>query len=350
MKKDSMKKRGIPEGGDMDSNKQAIPCRVARRRFIGTSLALLAGSALRPALAADTYPARPVRLIVPYAPGGGSDVLARLVARGLTERMGRSVVVENRGGAGGAMGLEMVVRAPPDGYTLVLLSTSHASNGAVMHLGYDVAKDISPIGTIAAGPWILVVNTQVGINDVHGLIERARQHPGALNYASSGIGSSTHLASELFAQKAGISISHVPYRSTGLALTDLLADRVQLMLASAASVAPYVHDGRLKALCVSTAERSPILANIPTAREAGVPGFAVELWHGLAAPAGTPDGVVQYLDEQLAQALKSNELRQQFATEGLVPLSSTPQAFGQLIASDVALWKGIATSANINLN
>jgi tripartite-type tricarboxylate transporter receptor subunit TctC len=334
----------------MNSDNQAIRAMPTRRQFLGGSLALLAAGALRPARSADAYPSRPVRLVVPYAPGGGSDVLARLVARGLTEGMGKSVVVENRGGAGGAMGLELVVRAPPDGYTLILLSTSHASNGAVMHLNYDVVKDISPIGTIAAGPWILVVNTQVGINDVHALIERARQHPGALNYASSGIGSSTHLASELFAQKAGISISHVPYRSTGLALTDLLADRVQLMLASAASVAPYVRDGRLKALCVSTAERSPILAGIPTAQEAGVPGFAVELWHGLAAPAGTPDDVVRYLNEQLVQALKSPQLRDQFATEGLVPSSSTPQAFGQLVATDVALWKGIAAAAKIDLN
>jgi tripartite-type tricarboxylate transporter receptor subunit TctC len=321
-----------------------------RRKFLSCSMAAIAGAAMRPVAAQSSYPERPIRIVVPYAPGGGSDVLARLVARRMSEQMRSTVVVENRGGAGGAMGLETVVRSKPDGYTLVLLSTSHASNGAVMHLNYDVVKDTQPVGQIAEGPWILVINPAVQAPDLRAFVELARQRPGALNYASSGIGSSTHLATELLAQKAGISVSHVPYRSSGLALTDLLADRVQFMLASAASVTPYLRDGRLKPLCVSTPKRSVNLPDIPTAAEAGVPGFGVTLWHGLAAPAGTPADAVRYLNDALQRVLSLPALREQFALEGLEPKSSTPDQFAALVASDVALWKDIVHTAKIKLD
>jgi tripartite-type tricarboxylate transporter receptor subunit TctC len=322
---------------------------IDRRKFLSTSLAAVAAAAVLPARAQNAYPDRPIRLVVPYAPGGGSDVLARLVARGMSEQLRCSVVVDNRGGAGGAMGLETVIRSRPDGYTLVLLSTSHASNGAVMKLNYDVVKDTSAVGLIAQGPWVLVVNHEVPVRDLQGLVALARQKPGALNYASSGIGSSTHLATELFAQKAGISVSHVPYRSSGLALTDLLADRVQFMLASAASVAPYLHDGRLRPLCVSTPDRAANLPDIPTAAQAGVNGFSVTLWHGLAAPAGTPDSAIQRLDGALTSILALPELRAQFALEGLEPKASTSQEFAALVEKDVALWRDIVRTANIKL-
>jgi tripartite-type tricarboxylate transporter receptor subunit TctC len=323
---------------------------ITRRAFLSTSMAAVAGAAIRPAAAQSSYPERPIRIVVPYAPGGGSDVLARLVARRMTEQMRSTVMVENRGGAGGAMGLEAVIRSRPDGYTLVLLSTSHASNGAVMHLNYDVVKDTQPVGLIAEGPWILAVNSAVHASDLRAFVELAQQKPGALNYASSGNGSATHLATELFAEKAGISVSHVPYRSSGLALTDLLADRVQFMLASAASVVPYLRDGRLKPLCVSTSARSAILPQIPTAAEAGVPDFNVRLWHGLAAPAGAPIEAVRYLNEGLARVLALPALREQFALEGLEPKASTPDQFGAMVAQDVALWRDIVRTANIKLD
>lgn len=318
-----------------------------RRKFLTTTMALAAGAALRPAWAAAGYPERPIRLVVPYAPGGGSDVLARVVARGLTDRLGVSVVVENRGGAGGAMGLEAVVRSQPDGYTLVLLSTSHATNGAVMRLNYDVVKDTSAVGMIASGPWLLVAGKETGFTRLADLLRAAKEKPGSLNYASSGTGSSTHLATELFARRAGISVSHVPYRSTGLALTDLLAGRVQFMLASTASVTPYVRDGRLAALCVSTENRSSLLPDIPTAPEAGVPGFSATLWHGLSAPAGTPDAVVSLLNARLSETLQAPALREQFAREGLEPKSSTPQAFAGLVASEVEMWREAVKTAGI---
>jgi len=320
-----------------------------RRRFLSTSLALAAGSTLRPAWAATGYPERPIRMVVPYAPGGGSDVLGRVVARALSERTGVSVVVENRGGAGGAIGLETVVRAQPDGYTLALLSTSHASNGAVMQLSYDVVKDTRAIGLIASGPWLLVTSRQTGFTRLADLLQAARKKPGSLNYASSGSGSSTHLATELFAQKAGISVAHVPYRSTGLALTDMMANRIQFMLASAASVTPYVRDGRLAALCVSTATRSGLLPDIPTAQEAGVPGFAETLWHGLSAPAGTPDSIVRYLNSHLVEALREPALRAQFAKEGLEPKPSSPEAFADLVARDVESWAATVKAADIKV-
>ncbi|MFC4277278.1 Bug family tripartite tricarboxylate transporter substrate binding protein [Achromobacter aloeverae] len=322
---------------------------ITRRKFLSTSAAAAMCTAIRPAVAASSYPDRPIRLVVPYAPGGGSDVLARLVARTVSRRAGSNMIVDNRGGAGGAMGLEMVVRAKPDGYTLVLLSTSHATNGAVMHLNYDVVKDTQAVGQIAQGPWILVVNPQVQVKDLHGFLELARASPGLYNYASSGVGSSTHLASELFAEKASIKVSHVPYRSSGLALTDLLANRVQFMLASAASVAPYLRDGRLKPLCISTASRSALMPDIPTAQEAGVTGFDVTLWHGLSAPAGTPTEVVHFLAARLTEALESPDLRQQFALEGLEPQASTPEQFADMVARDVARWRDIVRTAHIKL-
>lgn len=318
-----------------------------RRKFLSVTMAMVASAGMRPAWPASSYPDRPIRLMVPYAPGGGSDVLARVVARALTERLGVSVVVENRGGAGGAMGLETVVRSQPDGYSLVLLSTSHASNGAVMRLNYDVVKDTSAVGLIASGPWLLVTGKDTGFTRLEDLLREAKQNPGSLNYASSGTGSSTHLATELFARKAGISVSHVPYRSSGLALTDLLANRVQFMLASAASVTSYVRDGRLQALCVSTESRSRLLPNIPTAQEAGVPGFSATLWHGLAAPAGTPEAVISLLNTHLSQALQAPTLRDQFAREGLEPKPSTSQEFAEMVATEVEVWREAVTTAGI---
>ncbi|OZI50760.1 Bug family tripartite tricarboxylate transporter substrate binding protein [Bordetella genomosp. 4] len=318
-----------------------------RRKFLSVTMAMVASAGMRPVWAASSYPDRPIRLMVPYAPGGGSDVLARVVARALTERLGVSVVVENRGGAGGAMGLETVVRSQPDGYSLVLLSTSHASNGAVMRLNYDVVKDTSAVGLIASGPWLLVTGKDTGFTRLEDLLREAKQNPGSLNYASSGTGSSTHLATELFARKAGISVSHVPYRSSGLALTDLLANRVQFMLASAASVTSYVRDGRLQALCVSTESRSRLLPNIPTAQEAGVPGFSATLWHGLAAPAGTPEAVISLLNTHLSQALQAPTLRDQFAREGLEPKPSTSQEFAEMVATEVEVWREAVTTAGI---
>lgn len=318
-----------------------------RRKFLSVTMAMVASAGMRPVWAASSYPDRPIRLMVPYAPGGGSDVLARVVARALTERLGVSVVVENRGGAGGAMGLETVVRSQPDGYSLVLLSTSHASNGAVMRLNYDVVKDTSAVGLIASGPWLLVTGKDTGFTRLEDLLREAKQNPGSLNYASSGTGSSTHLATELFARKAGISVSHVPYRSSGLALTDLLANRVQFMLASAASVTSYVRDGRLQALCVSTESRSRLLPNIPTAQEAGVPGFSATLWHGLAAPAGTPEAVISLLNTHLSQALQAPTLRDQFAREGLEPKPSTSQKFAEMVATEVEVWREAVTTAGI---
>lgn len=216
-----------------------------------------------------------------------------------------------------------------------------------MRLNYDVVKDTSAVGLIASGPWLLVTGKDTGFTRLEDLLREAKQNPGSLNYASSGTGSSTHLATELFARKAGISVSHVPYRSSGLALTDLLANRVQFMLASAASVTSYVRDGRLQALCVSTESRSRLLPNIPTAQEAGVPGFSATLWHGLAAPAGTPEAVISLLNTHLSQALQAPTLRDQFAREGLEPKPSTSQEFAEMVATEVEVWREAVTTAGI---
>ncbi|WP_158215198.1 tripartite tricarboxylate transporter substrate binding protein [Candidimonas nitroreducens] len=321
---------------------------ITRRQLLGAASMVLPGAGLIHSVAHAAYPERPIRLVVPYAPGGGSDVLARLVANAMSRRLSKSIVVENKGGAGGALGLEYVVRAPADGYTLILLSTSHASNAAVMSLTYDVIKDVTPIGLIASGPWILVVNSNLHVSDVTELLALAKAKPDSLNYASSGTGSSTHLATALFAQKAGIKVTHVPYRSSGQALTDLIAGRVQFMLASAPSVTGYVRDGKLKALCVSTAKRSPLFPDLPTAEQAGIHGFAEALWHGLAAPAKIPEKIVTALNQSLVSSLAEPSLRKQFETQGLEPQASTPQEFSTMLANDVALWRAIAKSIDIS--
>lgn len=321
------------------------------RRMICQALAVsavgLSGFSL--ARASQPYPSKPVKLIVPYAPGGGSDALARLVTNGLSTNVPGTFVVENTGGAGGAVGLGTVIRSAPDGYTLILLSTSHASNAAVMKLKYDVTKDIRPIGLIAAGPWVLVCNPLFGAKNLADLLKTAKANPGAVNYASSGLGSSTHLATELFAKKAGISLSHVPYRSSGAGIVDLLANRVQIMLASAPTVAEYIRDGRLKALGVSTDKRSPVLPGIPTLHEQGVTGYSEQLWYALAAPAKTPDGVVAALSSGLEKTLKHKDAPTLFAREGLVPQWSTPTVLQDLITADVKRWNETVKMAGISI-
>lgn len=299
--------------------------------------------------ASQPYPSKPVRLIVPYAPGGGSDALSRLVAQGLGTNVPGTFVVENVGGAGGSVGLGNLVRADPDGHSLILLSTSHASNAAVMKLNYDVTKDISPIGLIAAGPWVLVTNPAFGVNSLPELIKKAKVDPGSINYATSGQGSSTHLATELFAKKAGIAISHIPYRSSGAGIVDLLSNRVQIMLASAPTVAEYVRNGKLKALGVSTKERSSVLPGIPTLQEQGITGYAEQLWYALAAPATTPDSIVTKLSTALQKTLSQSDVATSFAREGVAPKWSTPSALKDIISADVKRWKETVRMASITI-
>jgi tripartite-type tricarboxylate transporter receptor subunit TctC len=298
---------------------------------------------------AAAYPNRPVRLIVPYSTGGGTDIVARVVAQKLTELWGQAVVVDNRPGAGDTLGTALAVQAPADGYTLVMSSISLAFDPAIYeHLPYDPVRDLAPVALVASQPNMLVVNPALGVTSVAQLIALAKSRPGAINYASGGVGSGPHLATELFDQMAGIKLTHVPYKGTGPALTDLLGGQVELMICVTASSAPLVKAGKLRALAVTGARRSSLTPDLPTIGEAGVPGYEFNTWYGIEAPAGTPRNVIDMINASVVRAMQSPDVRARLVAQGLEPLASTPEAFGVLIASEVAKWTKVARTIGIH--
>jgi tripartite-type tricarboxylate transporter receptor subunit TctC len=287
-----------------------------------------------PALAA--YPDHPIHLIVPFAAGGGNDTVARLVSEGLATELGQAVVVDNRPGAGGVVGAEAAARAPADGYTLFLGGVgSHAINPNLhAHLPYDPIKDFAPISLIASAPLILVVHPSVPVHSVRELIALAKAQPGKLNYASNGNGSSSHLAAVMFASMAGVDMVHVPYKGLAPALTDLLSGRVQLMFSSVVAIVPHVKDGKLRALAVSSRQRLPLLPDLPTIAEAGVPGYQSSSWYGILAPAGTPPDAVAKLNAALVKVIARPDVRDALAKEGADPVGDSPEQFGAFIKAE----------------
>jgi tripartite-type tricarboxylate transporter receptor subunit TctC len=286
------------------------------------------------------FPDKPVRFVVGFTPGGPSDILARAVGQKLGERWGQQVVVENRPGAGGNLAAEAVAKSAPDGYTWLLgnnsiLATNHA---LYKKLSYDPLKDFAPVALVAVQPNILVVHPDVKAASLSELISLAKQNPGKLNYASSGAGAAAHLAGELFKSMAGLDIVHVPYKGAQPALTDLIAGHAQLMFATSASVIPYMKAGRLRALAVTTAQRSPSVPELPTVAEAGLPGFEATTWHGVVVPAATPAAVVQQLNRDINAALKEKDLSERLAGLGAEVLTGTPQDFADYIAREIPKW------------
>jgi tripartite-type tricarboxylate transporter receptor subunit TctC len=282
------------------------------------------------------YPDRPIHLIVPFAPGGGNDTIARLVGDGLAKELGQPVVVDNRPGAGGIVGAEAAARAPADGYTLFLGGVgSHAINPNLhANLPYDPIKDFAPISLVASAPLILVVHPSVPAHSVRELIALAKAQPGKLNYASNGNGSSSHLAAVVFASMTGVDMVHVPYKGLAPALTDLLSGQVQLMFSSVVAILPHVKAGKLRALAVSSRERLSLLPDLPTIAEAGVPGYQSSSWYGILAPAGTPPDVVAKLNAALVKVVGAPEVRSALAKEGADPAGNSVEAFGAFIAAE----------------
>ena len=288
---------------------------------------------LSPAALGQGWPAKPLRVIVPFAPGGGTDIIARFTAPRLAAALGQQVVVDNRPGAGGMLGIELGVRADPDGYTYTLIASSYTVNTALYPLKYDPVADITPVVQISQGPLILVVNPKVPARTAAELIALAKAKPGALNFASAGQGSITHMACELFAYRAGIKISHVPYKGTGPALTDTIAGQTDLFCATGSVALPHVKSGRLRAIAVTTANRLPAEPNVPPLAEAGLAGFDVPIWHGLIAPKGTPRAAVDRVNAEVNKLLKVKEAAEQLETDGVAPRGGTPDAFRDLIRS-----------------
>ena len=288
--------------------------------------------------AADEYPNRPVRMIVPFPPGGSNDVVARLVAKFLSEKLGQQVFVDNRGGAGGTIGPEACSVAVPDGYTVCVISIAHAVNPALHKLAYDPIKSFTPISIFATGPNVLVVHPSLGVNSVKELLALAKQKPGELNYASAGVGSFQNLGGELFKLQAGVNIVHVPYKGGGPAMQDVISGHVKIMFSSLIQTTPFIKSGQLKPLGTGGKKRSAVLPDVPTIAEAGVPGYVADNWWGLAAPAGLPKPVVEKLYAATQAALKAPELQAQFAREGASIVEMSTAEFGEYIKTEIAKW------------
>lgn len=294
------------------------------------------------------YPERPIRVIVPYAPGGGTDITTRTVAQRLSESLKSPVVVDNRPGAAGNIGKEIAARSTPDGYTLLTAGLSFAVNPSLFtKLGYDPVRDFDPISLIATAPLIVVVHPSVPVNSIRELVALAKAKPGSLNYASGGIGTGNHVAGELFKVMANVDIVHVPYKGGGPALTDVIAGHVQLLFNTSTSTVPFLKSGKLRALAVTGAQRSPGMRELPTVAESGLPGFDVGVWFGLVAPARTPRTIIEKLNREIARISRLPEAREQFAAQGADPVGSTPLEFGQHIRSEVAKWAKVAKAANL---
>jgi len=298
--------------------------------------------------AAQSYPAKPVRLVVPYPPGGSNDVLSRITAQAMAPGLGQPVVVDNRGGAGGMIGAENVARATPDGYSILNVQASFTANAALRaKMAYDPLGDFAYIGMMARGPLLAVVHPSLPVKSMKELIALAKARPGQLNYGSTGTGGHNHLATELFAHMAGIRIVHVPYKGVAPALTDLIGGHTQLVMTSLPSAMTQVQAGRLKALAVGGEKRSSFLPALPTIGESGVPGYVAEFWWGLAAPAKTPAGIVERLAAELARALQSAEVKQRFATEGAEPGALSREQMTRFVRDEIARWRKVAAAAGI---
>lgn len=306
------------------------------KKFIAIALALAVPLTV---LAQPAWPARPVKLVVPYPPGGPTDIVARVVAERLSAQTGQSFIVDNRPGAGGNLGAEAVARAPADGYTLLVATTAHAINMSLFkNLSYDVQRDFTAVSLLTQGPLVLVVNPKFPAKSVADLIAMAKAKPKEVSFASSGNGQSTHLAAELFASMAGAPMTHVPYKGSAPALNDLISGQVPVMFDTMLSSMPHVKAGQLRALAVTGAQRSPIAPELPTIAESGLPGYQVYAWNGLLAPAATPPAVVSRISQELKTALAQPAVQQKFSAQGFAATWTSPADATALVHSEVEKW------------
>jgi len=303
--------------------------------------------ALAPRTFADDYPNRPVRLIIPFPPGGSNDVVGRLVAQQLSVKLGQQVYVDNRAGAGGTIGTEACANAAPDGYTICVISIAHAVNPALYTLKYDPIKSFTPISIFATGPNVLVVNPTSQIRSVKELLALAKEKPGSLNYASAGVGSFQHLGAELFKLQAQVNLVHVPYKGGGPAMQDVVAGHVKIMFSSLVQTTPFIKSGQLIALGTGGAKRNPVLPDVPTIAEAGVPGYVADNWWGLAAPAGLPKPITEKLYAATQAALKSPELQAAFDREGAATVEMSSEQFADYIKTEIVKWDRVVKEGHI---
>ena len=324
------------------------------RSALSAGALMLAGAGLAHAAAtgSNDYPNKPIRLVVPSAPGGGTDIIARIIAQGLHESWGQTVVVDNRGGAGGIPGVATVAKqSAPDGYTMLLGSVGHLSFAPALrsNLGYDPQKDLAPVTLVANQPFVVTVIPSMPVASMREFVALAKSKPGTITYGSGGSGTASHLGTELLQLTAGISLQHVPYKGTGPAMSAMMSNEIQFSLVGTSAVIPHVKTGRLKALAVTTSKRSAAMPQLPTAAEAGVPGYNFDVWYGMMYPGGTPRAIVMKAHGELIKLLKTAELAKRYDAGGIEPVSNTPEEFAALIKRELPRWHEVVRKANIKV-
>ena len=329
----------------------AVGLKSLARRAVPALLAVVATAMAAQAQGADAFPARPITLVVPFAPSGGNDIMARLVGERMGKAFGQQIVVENRPGAGGNIGSRQAARSAPDGYTMLLAFTGTIGINPSLYanLGYDPAKDLTPIGSIATSPAVLVVHPSLPVNTLKELIAYAKANPGQLSYASSGVGTVVHVATEMLADAAGIKVEQVPYKGTGPGITDLLGGHVKMMMPPIPAMIAHINAGTLRAIGVTSKERSPLLPDVPTIAEAGLPGFVSEQRYGLLAPAGTPRPIIERLNAELRNALADETIRKRIVDDGATPQPDSPEDYAAAIEQDRVLWGGIVRKLGLRV-
>jgi tripartite-type tricarboxylate transporter receptor subunit TctC len=321
-------------------------------RFV-LSLAILvaATSFAAESFSQQSYPSNPIRLIVPYPAGGPTDIQARVIAQKITENWGQQVVVDNRSGAGGIVGAEIAARARPDGYTIILVTSAHVTLPSLnAKMPYDALQDFAPVTLLSSTPYVLVAHPTLGVKSVNELIALLKSKPGQISFASTSSGGGSHIAGELFKLQAGVQMVHVPYKGSGAAIPDVVGGHVPVMFENIVSVTPYVKSGRLIALAISTAHRSPILPNLPTVAESGLPGFDVGNWFAVLAPAATPRTIVTKLHQEIVGILDTQEMRARLASQGAEPIGSTPEECGKYMRAELLKWGKVIKEAGIKLD
>ncbi|BEP45563.1 MULTISPECIES: tripartite tricarboxylate transporter substrate binding protein [Variovorax] len=326
---------------------------ITRARLLRAVPLALAGAALLMGSLgahAQAWPSKPVRLVVSYPPGGTVDAVARIVAPRLSAKLGQPVVIDNRGGAGGAIGGDLVAKSAPDGYTVLLDASNHAQNPALRKMPFDTLRELAPVSLLVKVPNVLVVNPSAPFKSVADLIAQAKAKPGGINYASSGNGSAQHLAGELFASMAGVQMTHVAYKGGGPALTDVMSGHVPVFFASLASSMPFIKDGKLRPLAVTGKAHAPALPQLPTVAEAGLPGYEVYEWNAVFVPAGTPAPVAERLSKEFAAALKDPEVRSRLEALGAEVIGSSPAELDSFRRAEIAKWTKLAKDNKIQLD
>jgi len=318
-----------------------------KNAFLTSVMALLfAGPIL-----AQSFPAKPVRVVVPYPPGGPTDIVARVLFQQVAEATGQQFLIDNRAGAGGNIGAELVAKSPPDGYTVLIGTTAHAINMSLFkNLGYDVQKDLMPVSLLTQGPLVLIAHPQFPASTVKEVIELAKTKPGGLNFASSGNGQSTHLSAELFNTMAGIKMAHVPYKGSAPALTDVMSGQVDVMFDTTLSAMPFVKAGKLKALGLTSAVRSPAAPDVPTIAESGLPGYEVFAWNGVLVPAGTPKAIIQQLNDHIRKAMLLPQVKDKFSAQGFAASWNSPESFGVFLKTEVDKWSRTVKASGATLD